>query len=63
MPGGLQSLQDSVTALIAKLNKIPFEGIGNNANRRCTMRMRCSSGWTPRSCRRRVIPWRRPGSH
>ncbi|MFL9936250.1 MlaD family protein [Paraburkholderia sp. RL18-103-BIB-C] len=30
-PGGLQSLQDSVTALVAKLNKIPFEGIGNNA--------------------------------
>ncbi|HZZ13343.1 MAG TPA: MlaD family protein [Paraburkholderia sp.] len=31
VPGGLQSLQDSVTALVAKLNKIPFEGIGNNA--------------------------------
>jgi paraquat-inducible protein B len=31
VPGGLQSLQDSVTTLIAKLNKIPFEGIGNNA--------------------------------
>lgn len=31
VPGGLQSLQDSVTTLIARLNKIPFEGIGNNA--------------------------------
>ena len=31
VPGGLQSLQDSVTSLIAKLNKIPFEGIGDNA--------------------------------
>jgi paraquat-inducible protein B len=29
-PGGLQSLQDSVTALVAKLNKIPFEGIGKD---------------------------------
>ncbi|NUA29810.1 intermembrane transport protein PqiB [Cupriavidus basilensis] len=28
--GGLQSLQDSVTALVAKLNKVPFEGIGND---------------------------------
>lgn len=32
VPGGLQSLQDSVTALIAKLNKIPFEAIGNDAH-------------------------------
>nr|WP_175107275.1 MlaD family protein [Pararobbsia alpina] len=31
VPGGLQSLQDSVTTLVAKLNKIPFEGIGNDA--------------------------------
>jgi paraquat-inducible protein B len=31
IPGGLQSLQDSVTSLVAKLNKIPFEGIGKNA--------------------------------
>ena len=30
VPGGLQSLQDSMTALVAKLNKIPFEGIGND---------------------------------
>jgi len=30
--GGLQSLQDSVTTLIAKLNKIPFEAIGNDAH-------------------------------
>jgi paraquat-inducible protein B len=30
VPGGLQSLQDSVTALVAKLNKIPFEGIGKD---------------------------------
>jgi paraquat-inducible protein B len=33
VPGGLQSLQDSVSALVAKLNKIPFEGIGNNAKK------------------------------
>jgi paraquat-inducible protein B len=33
VPGGLQSLQDSVTALVAKLNKIPFEGIGDNAKK------------------------------
>ncbi|HYS64713.1 MAG TPA: MlaD family protein [Paraburkholderia sp.] len=31
-PGGLQSLQDSVTSLIAKLNKIPFEAIGKDAH-------------------------------
>ena len=30
-PGGLQSLQDSLTSLLAKLNKIPVEGIGNDA--------------------------------
>jgi paraquat-inducible protein B len=30
--GGLQSLQDSVTTLLAKLNKIPFEAIGNDAH-------------------------------
>ncbi len=30
VPGGLQSLQDSMTALVAKLNKIPFEGIGKD---------------------------------
>jgi paraquat-inducible protein B len=30
-PGGLQSLQDSLTSLLTKLNKIPFEGIGNDA--------------------------------
>ncbi|MEZ2354367.1 intermembrane transport protein PqiB [Caballeronia sp. RCC_10] len=30
VPGGLQSLQESVTALVAKLNKIPFEGIGKD---------------------------------
>jgi paraquat-inducible protein B len=30
VPSGLQSLQDSVTALIARLNKIPFEGIGKD---------------------------------
>jgi paraquat-inducible protein B len=28
---GLQSLQESVTSLIARMNKIPFEAIGNNA--------------------------------
>jgi paraquat-inducible protein B len=33
VPGGLQSLQDSITNLVAKLNKIPFEGIGNNAQK------------------------------
>ncbi|MFM0557986.1 MlaD family protein, partial [Paraburkholderia sediminicola] len=32
VPGGLQSLQDSVTTLIAKLNKIPFEAIGTDAH-------------------------------
>ncbi|NPT46946.1 MCE family protein [Paraburkholderia sp. 1N] len=32
IPGGLQSLQDSVTTLIAKLNKIPFEAIGTDAH-------------------------------
>jgi paraquat-inducible protein B len=30
VPGGLQSLQDSVTNLVAKLNKVPFEGIGKD---------------------------------
>jgi paraquat-inducible protein B len=30
VPGGLQSLQDSITALVAKLNKVPFEGIGTD---------------------------------
>ncbi|MFL9936677.1 MlaD family protein [Paraburkholderia sp. RL18-103-BIB-C] len=33
VPGGLQSLQDSITTLVAKLNKIPFEGIGKNAQK------------------------------
>ncbi|WP_125477612.1 PqiB family protein, partial [Caballeronia terrestris] len=33
VPSGLQSLQDSVTALIARLNKIPFEGIGKDLRR------------------------------
>lgn len=32
-PSGLQSIQDSVTTLLAKLNQIPFEGIGQNANK------------------------------
>lgn len=31
VPGGLQSLQDSITTLVAKLNKIPFEALGNDA--------------------------------
>ncbi|TAL96713.1 MAG: MCE family protein [Paraburkholderia sp.] len=31
--GGLQSLQDSVTSLVARLNKIPFEGIGKDAQK------------------------------
>jgi len=30
VPGNLQSLQDSITSLVAKLNKIPFEGISND---------------------------------
>ncbi|MGT2458562.1 PqiB family protein [Cupriavidus basilensis] len=30
VPGGLQSLQDSITSLVAKLNKVPFEGIGKD---------------------------------
>ena len=29
--GGLQSLQDSVTSLLTKLNKMPFEGMGKDA--------------------------------
>ncbi|RDJ98018.1 intermembrane transport protein PqiB [Paraburkholderia lacunae] len=33
VPGGLQSLQDSVTSLVAKLNKIPFEGLGKDAQK------------------------------
>lgn len=31
VPGGLQSLQESVSSLLVKLNKLPIEGIGNNA--------------------------------
>jgi paraquat-inducible protein B len=30
VPGNLQSLQDSIASLVAKLNKIPFEGIGSD---------------------------------
>jgi paraquat-inducible protein B len=30
VPGGLQSLQEAVTSVVAKLNKIPFEGIGKD---------------------------------
>jgi paraquat-inducible protein B len=30
VPGNLQGLQDSVTSLVAKLNKIPFESIGKD---------------------------------
>jgi paraquat-inducible protein B len=30
IPGGLQSLQDSLTSLLVKLNRIPYEAIGNN---------------------------------
>lgn len=30
IPGNLQGLQDSITSLVAKLNKIPFEGIGSD---------------------------------
>jgi len=30
VPGNLQGLQDSITSLVAKLNKIPFEGISND---------------------------------
>jgi paraquat-inducible protein B len=33
VPSGLQSLQESVTALIARMNKIPFEAIGDNAKK------------------------------
>ncbi|SEB15729.1 PqiB family protein [Paraburkholderia sartisoli] len=33
VPGGLQSLQDSLTSLLAELNKIPFEGIGKDAQK------------------------------
>jgi paraquat-inducible protein B len=31
--GGLQSLQESVASLLARLNKVPLEAIGNNARR------------------------------
>jgi paraquat-inducible protein B len=31
VPGGLQSIEDSITSLIAKLNKVPFEGVGQDA--------------------------------
>jgi paraquat-inducible protein B len=31
VPGGLQSLQGSVSNLLAKLNKIPYQGIGKDA--------------------------------
>jgi paraquat-inducible protein B len=30
VPGNLQGLQDSITSLVAKLNKIPFEGISSD---------------------------------
>jgi paraquat-inducible protein B len=30
VPGGLQSLQDSISRLVAKLNKVPIEGIGKD---------------------------------
>ncbi|WP_277183244.1 intermembrane transport protein PqiB [Caballeronia sp. BR00000012568055] len=30
--GGLQSLQDSIQALVTKLNKLPFDSIGQNLN-------------------------------
>jgi len=33
VPSGLQSLQESVTTLIARMNKIPFEAIGDNAKK------------------------------
>jgi paraquat-inducible protein B len=33
IPGGLQSMQDSVTSLLAKLNQIPFGGIGKGAQK------------------------------
>jgi paraquat-inducible protein B len=31
IPGGLQSLQESATSVLDKLNRVPFEGIGKNA--------------------------------
>jgi paraquat-inducible protein B len=33
VPGNLQGLQDSITGLVAKLNKIPFEGIGKDLHK------------------------------
>ncbi|OUL71007.1 MlaD family protein, partial [Paraburkholderia hospita] len=33
IPGGLRSMQDSVTSLLAKLNQIPFGGIGKGAQK------------------------------
>jgi paraquat-inducible protein B len=33
VPSGLQSLQDSLLALVARLERVPFEGIGNDLRR------------------------------
>jgi paraquat-inducible protein B len=33
VPSGLQSLQDSILALVARLERVPFEGIGNDLRR------------------------------
>src|SRR6202162_62410 len=36
IPGNLQGLQDSITSLVAKLNKIPFETIGKDLHQTLT---------------------------
>ncbi|MFM0334552.1 PqiB family protein [Paraburkholderia strydomiana] len=36
VPGNLQGLQDSITSLVAKLNKIPFESIGKDLHQTLT---------------------------
>jgi paraquat-inducible protein B len=36
IPGNLQGLQDSITSLVAKLNKIPFETIGRDLHQTLT---------------------------
>jgi paraquat-inducible protein B len=36
IPGNLQGLQDSITSLVAKLNKIPFDTIGKDLHQTLT---------------------------
>jgi paraquat-inducible protein B len=52
--GNLQSLQDSVTSLVAKLNKIPFEAIGKSAHQTLSERCANSRARRPLSARWRI---------